>query len=213
MNYSIKHLINWAYETSISKVEGLPEWTDSIRYDITAKADRPITAAEKRAMLRSLLEDRFKLKMHVETSDGPVYVLTVVTPGKLGPNIRSSSPDCVARAEDFDKNGYTQLPCSRFSPQPSNFRFPARTMPQLADALVEIMQRPVIDQTNLQGRFDVGLWADIGAFIVKDAQPTNDRGEPSVFAAVQEQWGMKLTASRAPVKTFVVDSIEKPTPD
>jgi len=218
-NYPLEYLIDSAYETGVSKVVGAPSWLQSARYDIAAKSDRATTTAEKRAMVRSLLEDRFKLKLHVETTEGRVDVLTVVAAGKLGPSVRAASPECAAAADERDRNnGVTQLTCSNpFVVRPSTFRALAVTATQFANALGEMMQTPVIDQTNLQGRFDISLWADITAFLppIPGAQVTSDgpNRPPSLFTAVQEQLGLKLTPSRGPVKTFVIDSIERPTPD
>jgi uncharacterized protein (TIGR03435 family) len=212
VNYPLRNIINYAYEPGPSSVEGLPTWTSTARYDISAKADRRITAAEKRAMVRSLLEDRFKLKLRIQTSEGQVYALTVGRTGKLGPNIRASSEECIKRAEEIARDGATQTPCPPFVVQPSNVRGSGQTMEGMARYLSLLMRTPVVDRTNLDGHYDYALYADTN-LISPAAQIGDQPPPPSILAAIEEQAGLKLTRGRGPVKTFVVDSIEKPTPD
>jgi uncharacterized protein (TIGR03435 family) len=175
---------------------GGPSWLDTDRWDIAAKADSP--SADMLPMIRTLLADRFKLITHHETRDRPIYALVIARrDGQLGPSLRPSAG-------------------------PSDFRdvagaFTAHAVPikTLADVLALPAQRTVIDRTGLTGTYDVDLhWAPLfagRAAVGADVPPPSDA--PSLFTAVQEQLGLKLEPTKAPVDVLVIDHVERPMPN
>ena len=159
-------------------------------YTIQAKAegDAPRTLAEFRAMLQSLLAERFKLKFHRETRDMQVYAMVV---GKGGIKFKESAPD-TRRSLTGTVNGrlqkltVTHMDMNTFS--------------------TNLGVRPVLDRTGLTGEYDLVVEYTPEPRINNNPQP----GDVSIFSAIQEL-GLKLEPTRAPVPVLVVDSIEKPT--
>ena len=191
-------LIMSAYELAHQQqVVGLPAWAASEGFDVVAKMDDDTAAAlarmtpqqqreERPAMLRSLLAQRFGLKIHRETRQLPIYVMKVTTPGKL-------------KLSDPKMRGHGTF---------SNDKFSMVAMPisNLVNNLGNIVGRMVIDQTGLTGTYDLTLeWAPQGS----DASDPR----PSIFAALEEQLGLKLVPAKGPVEVIVIDHIEKPTLD
>ena len=161
-------------------------------YFITAKAegDGAPTRAEFREMLQTLLADRFKLKFHRETRETPVYALVVANGG---PKFRESAPDTPRKA-NHGVNGRYQ-----------NMDFTQATMEELADGIG--VDRPVLDQTGLTGKYDFKVEATPEFRINRDPDPT----DISIFDALQRTLGLKLEARKVPVEILIVDHIEKPT--
>jgi uncharacterized protein (TIGR03435 family) len=195
------------------QVTGGPGWINSDRFDIVAKAEgNPSTDA--RLMLRTLLADRFKLMVHHETRELPVYALVIARrDGKLGPQLRPSNlADCLAAPKlstPSDPNAAVRcgggfLRTGELGARAMEFSTLATTVSNLAD-------RPVVDRTGLTGTFDWNLqWtAD------RSPSPTGDRSTDSVslFTALQEQLGLKLEPTRGPVDVLVIDHVERPIED
>jgi len=174
-------------------------------------------------MLRTLLEERFKLVVHQETRDLPIYALTLArSDGKLGPKLVRSDVDCdkviAELAEAIRKTGRPPLgppgqapPCSTGGP-PGKFTGNDITMQMLADVLIasvnrmDAVDRVVVDRTGLSGGFDLTLeWTP-------DELVAASSGA-SIFTALQEQLGLKLEPTRGPVEVIVIDHVERPTPD
>lgn len=210
-----------------SRVIGGPEWIDSARYEIIAKGEwQPTPDGPPRElflMIRSLLEERFKLKTHHETRELPTYELVVArADGKLGPALHRSDVDCDA-VFAARRAGVPPPPRGPMDPPPCRLMGgPARiiaggtTMEQLATNLALRVERRVIDKTGLSGRFEFNL-----AFTPDRTPdgppppgvPAIDPNGPGIFTAIQEQLGLKLVPATAPADVVVIDSIERPTPD
>ena len=161
----------------------MPAWANEESFDIIAKAARPITDAERRLMLRSLLIERFGLKTHVEKREQTVYVMTRArSDGAPGPGLKPR-PECAKADPPCVSGGSAIPPAGRLS-------LSATTMDLLASGLVSsVLESTVVNESTLDGRFDVELsWRPDN--VSADA---NDR-RPSFFTAVEEQLGMKLTA-------------------
>jgi uncharacterized protein (TIGR03435 family) len=187
---------------------GGPRWLDTDRYDIQATAPGNAGLDQMYGpMTRALLEDRFRLKLHDEARKLPVYNLTVLkNPAKLKP-IKDGS--CIP----IDLKNVLQ------SPPPPNYcgrntvtRGPTTifdgygvTVPEFIARALRMLNRPVIDLTRLTGRFDIHL-----EFVSTDLPNAGDDSGPSVFTAVQEQLGLKLSASTGPVEVHVIDHVERP---
>jgi uncharacterized protein (TIGR03435 family) len=171
-------------------------------YDIAAKAegDASLTRDQARLILQVVLADRFGLKVHRDTRDLPVYALMV---GKNGPKLKESAPDAKFAA------GFEIAPSARMT----NKKTP---MTRLAEFLSIQADRPVVDRTGLTGFYDFTLeWsfddsqrsALATAAVPRDA----DSVGPSLFTAVQEQLGLKLETSKAPIDVLVIDHAERPS--
>jgi uncharacterized protein (TIGR03435 family) len=242
INVTAKMLIGAAYGTPQPlpdyQIAGGPRWLDTERFDIVAKAagdpapgpnGPPPTMFE---MLRSLLADRFHLKAHYEVKDTPVFALMFARPdGKLGSQFRQTDVDCAAlmRAARGSGGGPPPPPAPGERPKcgarmfPGNLSAGAQTVTQIVNGLARLrdVNRQVIDRTGLTGAYDVDLvWTpDAGSLPSGDRPagapplPPIDPNGPSVFTAVQEQWGLKLEATKAPVNTLVIDAVDQPTED
>jgi uncharacterized protein (TIGR03435 family) len=175
-------------------------------------------------MLQSLLEDRFKLKVHRETKEGPVYLLTLA---KNGPKLRATPEGaCVVADIDHQRDaGRSSMPAcgkvktSRAGPVVT-VDISGATIANLCSQLNLVMDREVIDRTGLAGRFDIHLEvtpADLqpkflAGRVDEPGQPTaDDKDGPSISLALQQQLGLKLETGSGPVPVLVVEHIERPT--
>ena len=209
-NITARQLIVYAYRLREFQVDRGPGWMRSDRFDIqarspeTAKVDNPM-------MTRALLRDRFKLVAHTETRQEQIYALVPArADGKLGPQIKPSTIDCQASQPG------TPSPCginSSVNQSLGRMTATGQSMQSLASALASFgLNRMVIDRTGVKGQFDFELrWA---LDTVRGASAGAQADEaPSIFAALQEQLGLRLDSQRGPVEFLVVDSIERPAPD
>jgi uncharacterized protein (TIGR03435 family) len=224
----------------MSRVIGGPEWIDSARYEINAQASTPFQSSpdgpprELFLMIRSLLEDRFKLKTHMETRELPVYELVVArADGSLGPQLRQSTVDCDALRAAVRAGAPPPARQPNEPPPCGAMRGPARVMAgsipmsQLANMLTLVMAdangpagredaRLVIDKTGLNGRFALTLaWTPerIPEAAPPPGIPPIDPNGPPLVTALQEQLGLKLRSARSRMEVVVIDSVERPTPD
>jgi uncharacterized protein (TIGR03435 family) len=224
-NASLRDLIRVAYQVRDFQISGGPDWIDSAHYDIDANAkDKPVPKewlTTMMSLLQSLLADRFKLKLHRDTKELPVYVLTVA---KGGPKFQQSR-----------EKSCTTFNWIRNSPPPgqiANIHCGAaeltnaqlnRTLdavgisiwgvspdaPGLTWFLSRELDRIVIDKTGLTGLFDFYLEWNRAATLDK-AAASADPDNPSLFTALQDQLGLKLTSEKGPVEILVIDHAEKP---
>ena len=234
-NIPLVMLIRSAYRLQDSQLVGAPDWIETSRYDITAKADRDLPPPSPfgppstgMLMLQSLLEERFRLKVHREVREQPIYALvTARSPARLGPNLRKSDIDCevpaamrkAASAPVFEK----PVPQCGMHMGFGEILGGARTMGLLSNALAQTVQRSVVDRTALNGNYDFHLkWTPDFVRQRASGAPGEtvrvngidfDPSGASIFTAVQEQLGLKLDATRGPVEVLVVDHIERPAPD
>jgi uncharacterized protein (TIGR03435 family) len=209
-NVTLKQLIVEAYQIQEFQLVGGPSWTDSDRYDITAKAGTAASQREVHQMLQALLADRFGLTIHRENRALPSYELVI---GKGGAKVKESA-DAGACPELKDQT--RDHPCGGFSIRNRREVFGERvTMKQLADTLSFFVSRTVLDKSGLKGFYDVRLsWTpDEGqrrGAESPDAVAPEDNG-PSIFTALQEQAGLKLESKRGPVEVLVIDNAKKAT--
>lgn len=213
-NMTLKNLLTIAYGVRDFQISGGPTWIDSDHYDIEAKPASNVAPKQMEGpMLQALLEDRFMLRIHRETKELPVYVLTV---GKNGFNIPPASENnCVP----FDPSN-PPLPSAR-SRNPSemcgflglgrgSLNAKQVSMEAIAIALSQLLGRTVVDKTGITGEIDGHL-----TFAPEQAAdptlPPSDATSPSIFTAIQEQLGLKLDSAKGPVEVLVVDHAERPT--
>jgi uncharacterized protein (TIGR03435 family) len=203
MDEPLLYLIQWAYDLppGTHQVSGGPNWLDSPEtgFDVQSKTARRVSPDECRLMGQSLLADRFKLAVHWETKELPVFVLSVGSKGsKLheageDPKVLSSVTLNGAKIQVGD--GYRSTASGRGMSMSELARF-LMTLP--------VVGRPVIDKTGLAAFY---------GFSLDFAWEPGDDNRPDIFTAVQEQLGLKLEASKGPVEVLVIDSVEKPDPN
>ena len=187
---------------------------DVLRFDVQGKPPQNSQPQERRAMLRALLEDRFKLRVHKEMRQMPVYALTVARPGRLGPNLQPSKFDCQAYMAQRRAGGTAAEPvdgagnswCQLFGVNttgPAQIRTagPLRRLAELVRG--HLTDRPVVDATGLPGNFE---------WVVTFSRLGNPQADhPDIFTAFQDQLGLKIESRQAPLEVLVVDSVELPT--
>jgi uncharacterized protein (TIGR03435 family) len=190
---TLRNLIVDAYGVRPDQISGGPTWLNSDHYDIIAKSGDEGTLAWDRAMqmLQTLLADRFQLKIHRETRETPVYELVV---GKGGPKLKEAAAD--AKSGGVTRGTATGM----------HMEITKGTVEQLARQLSTTAGRPVVDKTGLTGSYAYTL-----DWVRADRIPESDSNVPSIFSAVQEQLGLKLESTKAPVEMIIVDHAEKPS--
>jgi uncharacterized protein (TIGR03435 family) len=168
-------------------------------------------------MLRTLLVDRFKLVVHRQTKDVPMWALVIARRDhRLGPQLRPAAGDCAAWIAGGRRGAppadHTDLPCGRGVVNASAIRNSAMTLAQFANLLSPRVERPVQDRTGLAGNFYVDLqWkAEPGPAASPDAG-LPDRLPTSIFTALQEQLGLKLESIKSALDILVIDHAERPT--
>ncbi len=225
-NTPLRFILHYAFHIRDHQLIGAPEWADSARFDISATYpdDPPRSEDDRRAMLRALLADRFGLTTHSERREMPIYALVMARKaGRPGPQLVRSTIDC----EQWMAEKRPQLGAGSPSPVAPGGKRPVcqmlttrrfitagtQTMQQLADVLQVLSGRPVTDRTGLAGAFDFDLqWTSGPVASAAGAGPSPDDG-PSIFAALQEQLGLRLESGRAPFDVVVIDAVRRPSPD
>jgi uncharacterized protein (TIGR03435 family) len=179
---TLKDLIQRAYGVASFQIDG-PGWIGEERYDVEAKT----TSADPKQigpMLQTLLAERFRLALHRETRVGPLYRLIEA---KGGPKLRPGAAGAAGGIRTA--SGKTAVKMSATN----------QSMARLADALAGAAGRPVVDQTGLSGVYNFELEYARG----------DESEAPSIFAAVEEQLGLKLQPGRGPVEILAIDRADK----
>jgi uncharacterized protein (TIGR03435 family) len=227
-NIPIRSFVAEAYDVKMFQIYGAPGWLASDKYDVSAKWEEAPAKksfeeqwSDRRARLRTLLEDRCALKVHRETKELPVYVLTIAKSG-----IKLKTPNCVT----FDINNRPAPPAPG-EPRPnycgnmrtgregvnSTFSATGITMKEMVSWLSGNTSRTVIDKTGYAEKFDAAMtWtpdgpARQGPGDDSSKAASDDTVGPSIFTALQEQLGLKLESSKGPVEVLVIDHVEKPS--
>jgi len=207
-NVSLKTLIARAHEMKDYQVSG-PDWLDSARFDVVAKIPPNTPPGQVPQMLQTLLAERFKLTAHREQKVMPVYAMVV---GKNGPKLKPVEGESGGRMR------------MSIGPRGRQMSGPA-TMSALAGGLSQMLDRPVVDLTELKGTYDIDLeWVpderEGGGMMAKmkamaEAASTDPHGDPlgpnglSLFGALQERLGLRMEARKSPVDIVVVDSAQQ----
>jgi uncharacterized protein (TIGR03435 family) len=196
----VKLMIAFMYQIPARQIVGGPRWLEDDRYDVEAKADKKYTVDDLNTMYENMLADRFHLKFHIETKEANAYVLTI------------------------DKNGSKM----KVNDQPQSYKIPITfggigvmnglrvPMPYFCWTLGQILQqdeRPVVDLSGLSGFYDFTLsYRPPGlSQEARDNLSQEALDRPSLFDALREQLGLRLTAQKGPVQYFVIDHVERPT--
>ena len=229
-NIPTRLLITFAYQIQGFQLVGGPDWLEKDRYDITAKMEGdpppvvPGTGADHMMLAtRTLLGERFKLKMHKETRQLDIYALVMAKPdGKPGPALKPASGDCspaafAARRGQPPPAPGTRPPVCGIQMGPDRIRFGAYPLSLFATSISNRVGRQVVDRTGLQGNWDFEMAFAFepppGGLPPGMPVPPIDPDAPSLFTAVQEQLGLKLESTKGPVEVYVIDSVERPTLD
>ena len=197
----LRTLVRIAFGTTGPQVVGGPSWVTSDGYDIVAKVRGEDAAAavngptpELLAMLKTLLEDRFKLQVHPEKRDVQTYALVTARQDRtLGPALKASTVDCAIPAASCGIRGGN-----------GNITYTGMTIAQIARSISGYpdIRRQVLDRASLAGRYDLHL------------EYSEDAGGPSnIFTALIEQAGLKLQPETNTIDIIVIDRAERPTDD
>ncbi|QEE30356.1 TIGR03435 family protein [Terriglobus albidus] len=233
-NQSLVTLLIFAYKINISEFRGglmrrLPSWATTDKFDINARAEsgKP-TKEDMRLMLQSLLEDRFNLKVHREKREMPVFGLYLTRPGKTGPQLRPHNPTLSCSAPlplpavgtpVATMVGLWPATCGDGTEaRTSKYRLREGGRDMTMNAIVDWLtgagesDRPILDQTGLNGTFDFILEFDpesLGREGISSA-PRDDSG-PTFTEAIREQLGLQLKKEDGAISIFVVDNVEYPS--
>jgi uncharacterized protein (TIGR03435 family) len=225
-NATLREILEYAYELQRFQLVGSLVPVDSARWDITATlGDAAATAGPETigTAVRALLAERFALVVHRETRTLPVYALRLVRDGVPGPALAKSATDCPALMAAARRGGGPPPPQAQkcgFRGRIGSLQSNGMPLTELALALATRVERPVVDQTELAGTWDLTLTygadpAQIapGTLAPDAPAPAPNPDAPSLFTALQEQLGLRLVSTTAPVDVLVVDRVSRPTPD
>lgn len=211
-NVMLELLIRQAYGIQSYQVERAPEWVNQEEYDISARIDdaetrhlRTLTKeqaqAERRLMLQALLADRFQLAVHHERKQGPAYALVVA---KNGPKFQAAAPPA--------------SPHMPISMGDGLLTFKGAPMSTLVRLIAQVIGRPVLDRTELTGNYAFTLkWTpdefDLPANAQQSEETSAEPNGTSIFTVIQDQLGLKLESTKAPVDSLVIDHVSRPSPN
>ena len=195
---TLKALISLAYKAQEFQIVGGPGWIGSDRFDVEGGTeDKSADPDRLRLMLRSLLEDRFKLKLHMETREAPIYALVVT---KDGPKIKLAADQTSPEVNGPSKPGAgPNHGAIKFGP--GSMIGNAVNLSLFVRFLSQRLDRPIVDRTGLSGRYDFLLqWTpEVGEAKVDpggNPLPVGDTTGPSIFSAIQEQLGLDWSRPR-----------------
>jgi uncharacterized protein (TIGR03435 family) len=199
-NYNLMNAITFAYDVHEQQIVGAPSWRSTDRFEIVIRPDTPgqPNARQIRLLMQKVLAGRFQLAFHTDKREMSVYAIT--QPPNTTHKMTPAGPG-------------SNLPTLRY---PRAGLLPARnaTMTELAQSLqTAVMDRPVINQTKIEGRFDFTLdWMpDETQFATFGTPNVPETGKPNIYEAFREQLGLRLEATRAPADIIVIDKVEKPS--
>lgn len=204
-NTSLADLITFAYGMHARQLVNAPAWVESEKYDITAKPDQAgiPNVTQLKTMVQKLLVERFALTFHRDKKELSAYAITVAKGGS-----KMAKTQATGSLPGFGGRG------------PGGVQVRNATMPEFAEFLQSrILERPVVDQTALPDRYDFTLqWTPDSAQIAAAAggnapppAPANPDAPPDLFTAVQQQLGLKIESTKAPVDVMVIDKVQKPS--
>jgi uncharacterized protein (TIGR03435 family) len=183
-NVTLKRAVMGAYRLGKNEVVGGPDWFDSDRWVIQAKADHPAGDSEMMQMLQTLLAERFQLKTHRENRPMNAFILEVA---KGGHKLKLSTAEGARTG-----NSRGGLDAQHM------------TMVRFAEVLARQTDLPVVDRTGLDGAYDFKLEWTLDA-----DRPAKDG--PALPTALQEQLGLRLRAEKVPIEVLVIDSASRPS--
>jgi uncharacterized protein (TIGR03435 family) len=193
-NVSLRSCLRWAYSVKDFQISG-PGWLASEKYDIAAKTAPPTSNDQLRLMMQTLMADRFKLALHRETKDLPVYALVVAKNGRK-----------LHEAAAGDVKGSMR-------PAGGGLEFRNFSMAEFAEQLAARplkVDRPVFDKTDLNGTFDFTLKLADNMQDLKSTLEGIEKGEgQAISTIIQQQLGLRLQPQKGPVEVLVIEHAEK----
>jgi uncharacterized protein (TIGR03435 family) len=194
LDTTVEQFLLLGYSVQKGQLADLPSWATTQRWDVEGVPDVEGEPSLKQlqGMIQKILAKRFGLQLHHEQREMPVYALTVA---KGGPKMvaNTSDPNGWLHQQNGENNG-------RHVEQLKN-----TSMAELAQILQFHVDRAVVDQTGLKGRWDFNL-----QWTVDDAPTTAPDAPPGLFTAIQDQIGLKLERVKAPADVLVIDKVERP---
>jgi uncharacterized protein (TIGR03435 family) len=201
-------------------VEGAPNWVNSVRYSIDAKAEAPERGAMMRGpMMQTLLEERFQLKTHREARGVPAYIMTVT---KDGPKLQPTKEGTCNQLDPTDLTQSIRIPpggkpwCVIPPPVRNGTKWAWDVSGMSLDVfskLLKIGGRPVLDRTGLTGTFDIHLeWtADDPDASPPDGGAASEPPNTSIVSAIRKQLGLQLGSGKGPREFVIIDHVERPS--
>jgi uncharacterized protein (TIGR03435 family) len=197
----------------VSEVTGYPDWVRADAYDITAKPapDSHPTPEQRREMMRNLLIDRLKVAGHLEEVERTTFALVLArSDGRLGPQLKKSSTDCAPPPPDATQTRQGDIVRCGTRMGVGSIEATGTSLDRLVLSLRGLAGGQVTNRTGLEGLYDVSLRFAPPRLA---AGAASDSDAPEFVTALQEQLGLKLLREKTKVKIFVIDHIERPTPD
>jgi uncharacterized protein (TIGR03435 family) len=236
-NSLLSQYMIFAYKLTPNQLQAvmtqLPKWATTNRYDIQARVAGNPTKDQFRMMMQALLADRFKLAIHYETKQVPVFGLVLDKPGKLGPQIQrhpDDSPCSTAIPTAMSPQGAAPAvaggfpeSCGAIAPLQASvsgrIRLGGRNMTMTAIATffsipqLSGVDRPVIDKTGLPGKYDffIEFTPELNGPLPPGVTFQPDPNGPTFQEAMKEQLGMKLESQTGSVQAIVIDHVEEPS--
>jgi uncharacterized protein (TIGR03435 family) len=193
---TVASLMQFAYSIYWRQIVDAPEWVFHDRYDIEGKIDTEgePNLSQMQEMLQKLLADRFGLKFHRDKRELSVYAIQIA---KGGPKLTAAAnPD----AHPGQKATGNDTDLTQF--------YTSASMSDFILGMQFFLDRPIVDQTGLTGRYDIKLH-----YVPDEARATDPNAPPGLFTAIQQQLGLKLEATKAQTDVFVIDRAERPSPN
>jgi uncharacterized protein (TIGR03435 family) len=194
---SVASLMQFAYAIHPRQIADAPDWALHDRWDIEGIPDTTgePNLRQQQEMLQKLLADRFSLHFDRQKRELPVYAIQIA---KGGPRLKPAANPAAEPDQDADGHG-TEMTQIYTSAAISDFAMGMQFF---------VPDRPIVDQTGLTGRYDIRL-----RYTDDVAHAADPDAPPGLFTAIQEQLGLKLEPVRAPVDVFVINHVEKPSPN
>ena len=203
---TLKDLVAYAYAVNLREVETTADWMTAERFDIDARGPEASTPAQFQAMVRKLLAERFSLRTRQTSKDVDAHALVVA---RGGIRLKASEPGACAEP---------QPPCFGPATLVGRMIAPHVLMSEIATALSRIMDRPFVDRTGETRHFaglklewvpDESQYASYGPGVW--ARPVSDPRGPALATALQEQLGLRLESTKAPITVIVIESAARPS--
>jgi uncharacterized protein (TIGR03435 family) len=218
--------IRFAYKLPLDQYKRLdaqlPKWAFIEFFDIQARAKGNPTKDQMRLMMQSLLADRFRLKVHTETQQLPVFMLALEKPGKTGPGLQPhpdtmpcADPAAVSSRSLDEPTPLCGVLLAKRSPGNTDVGFGMRKVSaQQITSFLGILgnlDRPLLNRTGLVGDFDVTI--EYATEIPPGSDLQADPAAPTFLEALKDQLGLKLEPAIGPVNVLVIDHLEEPSPN
>ena len=210
-NIGIRQVVLFAYSLRDFQLINDPEWMQSLRFDIDARAASDVPLPALKDLVKALLADRFGFAAHVETRELPIYTLVRLrADGPLGPALKSR--DCSTPGEAVRTVGSGCGGVIRNGDKGADtIGGSGVPMAMLAISLSGALNSVVTDKTGLTGLYDFNLrWSD-PASVAANQTSTTLSDAPALTTALQEQLGLRLQPDRGPVDVLIVDRASLPT--